>query len=159
MLTTEPTKEMLQEWKNLHKQYRPLLSPNRRSGAQVDAYFRNTYPHTLLDSEELREMIAAEILENPHHAEKLPPESMPDVHCYMTENVLVGIDLVTGHIHVECEEITKSVQIYDALFVYRGLDEADLENAFLTAEYVRLAQEAYGDGFLTEDGICQRTQD
>ncbi len=154
MLTTKPTPEMLQEWKRLHEEYRPKLSPNRRSGTQVDAYFREKYSHTLIDSADLREMIAAEILENLHHAEKLPTDAKPDVRCYMTEDVLVGIDLVTGHIHVECEEIARAEVIYDDLFVYRGLDEKDLENAFLTAEYVRLAQETYG-----EDCVCQQIQD
>ncbi len=138
MLTTKPTTEMLQEWKRLHEEYRPKLSPNRKSGAQVDAYFREKYPHTLIDSADLREMIAAEILENPHHAEKLPPDAKPCVQCYLSEGILVGIDLVTGHIHVESEEIVRAAEIYDDLFVNRGLDEADLENAFLTAEYVRL---------------------
>lgn len=141
MLTTEPTLEMLREWKRLHKEYRPKLTPNRKSGAQVDAYFREKYPHTPMDSEELREMITAEILENPHHAEKLPDGCVPDVRCYLSGDVLVGIDLVTGHIHVECKEIARAEAIYDDLFVYRGLDEKDLENAFLTAEYVRLLQE------------------
>lgn len=139
MLTTKPTTEMLLEWKNLHKQYRPLLSPNRKSGAQVDAYFCENYPHTPMDSEELRSMIAAEILENPHHAEKLPPDAKPCVQCYLSGDVLVGIDLVTGHIHVESEDTERMAKLYDALFLYRGLDEKDLENAFLTAEYVRLA--------------------
>ncbi len=154
MLTTEPTLEMLQEWKRLHEEYRPKLSPNRRPGAQVEAYFRETYPHTPIDSADLREMIAAEILENLHHAEKLPPDTKPDVRCYMSGDVLVGIDLVTGHIHAESEDTERMAKLYDALFLYRGLDEKDLENAFLTAEYVRLAQETYG-----EDCICQRTQD
>ena len=140
MLTTEPTLEMLQEWKRLHEKYRPKLTPNRRSGTQVDA-------------EELREMIAAEILENPHHAEKLPEGCVPDVRCYLSGDVLVGIDLVTGHIHVESEDTERMAKLYDALFLYRGLDEKDLENAFLTAEYVRLVQEAQG-----EDYLCQRTQ-
>ena len=153
MLTTEPTPEMLQEWKRLHEKYRPKLTPNRRSGTQVDAYFREKYPHTPMDSEELREMIAAEILENPHHAEKLPEGCVPDVRCYLSGDVLVGIDLVTGHIHVESEDTERMAKLYDALFFYRGLDEADLENAFLTAEYVRLVQEAQG-----EDYLCQRTQ-
>ncbi len=137
MLTTEPTLEMLQEWKCLHEKYRPKLTPNRRSGTQVDAYFREKYPHTPVDSEELHEMIAAEILENPHHAEKLLEDCVPDVRCYLSGDVLVGIDLVTGHIHVECEEIARAEAIYDDLFVHRGLDEKDLENAFLTAEYVK----------------------
>ncbi len=140
MLTTEPTLEMLQEWKRLHEEYRPKLSPNRKSGAQVDAHFRANYPHTPMDSEELREMIAAEILENPHHAEKLPKDSAPDVRCYLSEAVLVGIDLVTGHIHVESEDTERMAKLYDALFLYRGLDEKDLENAYLTAEYVGLMQ-------------------
>ncbi len=152
MLTTEPTLEMLQEWKRLHEEYRPKLTPNRKSGVQVDAYFREKYPHTPMDSEEIREMIAAEIPENPHHAEKLPEGCASDVRCYLSEGILVGIDLVTGHIHVESEDTERMAKLYDALFFYRGLDEKDLENAFLTAEYVKLMGK-----LATESDFLQKT--
>lgn len=50
----------------------------------------------------------------------------------------MGIDLVSGEIHVECDDIMKVVYLYDDLFAYRGLDEDDLDNPFLVAEYVKL---------------------
>lgn len=41
---------------------------------------------------------------------------------------------------MESEDIQKIVSIYDDLFVYRGLDEEDLNNYFLVAEYIKLTQ-------------------
>lgn len=38
------------------------------------------------------------------------------------------------------EDINKSIEIYDNLFIYRGLDEEDLKNYFLVAEYIKLTQ-------------------
>lgn len=46
--------------------------------------------------------------------------------------MFVGIDLVSGYFYVEGSE-----EIYDDLFAFRGLDERDLDNFFLVAEYVK----------------------
>ncbi len=42
---------------------------------------------------------------------------------------------------VESLNEEKMKEIYDDLFLYRGLDQKDLENFFLVAEYVRLQNE------------------
>ena len=65
---------------------------------------------------------------------------LPNIQSYKAGNVLVGIDLCTGEFHVESENIEEVVPIYDDLFAYRGLDEEDLKNIFLVAEYIKLTQ-------------------
>jgi len=52
----------------------------------------------------------------------------------------IGIDLSTGEFHIESENIEEVMPLHDDLFVYRGLDEEDLKNIFLVAEYVKLTQ-------------------
>lgn len=63
---------------------------------------------------------------------------VPHIVAYKAGNVLAGIDLVSGFFHVESEEIREAQKVYDDLFVFRGLDERDLENYFLVSEYIRL---------------------
>ena len=45
--------------------------------------------------------------------------------------IIVGIELETGFFHVE-----GSRELWDELFAFRGLDETDLENYYLVAEYI-----------------------
>lgn len=141
MLTHEPTPELIAEWKRIFESARPHLQPNRKSGIEVDAYFRAHYPHEVFQDAHFCEIAASNILLNEALAEKLPPGMLPEITAYRTGDVLVGIDLVTGFIHAECEDIEKVIPIHDDLFVYRGLDEADLQNFFLVAEYVSLSGE------------------
>lgn len=73
---------------------------------------------------------------NPRLREKLPPGVMPKpVTYFVGNNVFVGIDLASGYFCVEGSE-----RIYDELFAFRGLDEKDLDNVFLVAEYVECAK-------------------
>lgn len=140
MLTTEPTAEMLKEWKRIFELYHSTLTPNRKSGKEVDRYFREKYAYQLFDNAEFREIASLNITENEYFRSKLPKNTLPNIQSYQTGNVLVGIDLYTGEFHVESENIEEVISIHDDLFVYRGLDEEDLKNIFLVAEYVKLSQ-------------------
>ena len=64
MLTMEPTKEMIAEWKQIFEMYRSSLVPNRKSGDEVDQYFREKYPHQIFDNAEFREIVSLNITEN-----------------------------------------------------------------------------------------------
>ena len=44
MLTMAPTEEMIAEWKRVFEMYHSSLMPNRKSGEEVDQYFREKYP-------------------------------------------------------------------------------------------------------------------
>lgn len=140
MLTTEPTSEMIAEWKRIFEIYHSALTPNRKSGNEVDQYFREKYSYQLFDNAEFRKIASLNITENDYFKSKLPKGALPNIQSYQTGNVLVAIDLCTGEFHIESENIEEVIPISDDLFVYRGLDEDDLKNFFLVAEYVKLSQ-------------------
>lgn len=116
------------------------IYPNRKTGCEVDAYFKKKYPYQLFDSEEFCKVVEANIMENSHSREKLPDGEVPNIRSYCADGVLVGIDLTSGEFHIESDDIEKAIPIYDDLFVYRGLDEADLKNYILVAEYIKLTE-------------------
>ncbi|MCQ2452661.1 MAG: hypothetical protein MJ075_05955 [Oscillospiraceae bacterium] len=140
MLTTEPTPEMIEEWKQIYKARQGTIKPNRKTGAEVDCYFREHYSYCPLSNQDFHDMIAAGILENGYKAEKLSKGTLPDVQCYTAEGLMVGIDRNSGEFHIEGEDLNKVIAMHDDLFIYRGLDENDLKNFFLTAEYVKLTE-------------------
>ena len=140
MLTTEPTSEMIAEWKRIFEIYHSSLTPNRKSGNEVDQYFREKYAYQLFDNEEFREIASLNITENDYFKSKLPKDTLPNIQSYRAGNILVAIDLHTGEFHIESENTEEVISIHDDLFVYRGLDEDDLKNFFLVAEYVKLSQ-------------------
>ncbi|MCH5199916.1 MAG: hypothetical protein J1F60_03060 [Oscillospiraceae bacterium] len=139
MLTTEPTEETVREWKSIHAEYREKLKPNRKTGVQVKEYFTKKYSPEQYDSAEFASVVEYNIVMNEHEREKLPEDELPQIATYKLGDgqVLVGIDLVTGFIHVECEDTVKAAEIYDDLFLFRGLDEKDIDNFFLTAQYIQ----------------------
>lgn len=137
MLMYEPTEEMIEEWKTVFDQVHDKLRPNRKSGEEVDRYFRETYTWKEYASPEFRSMLETGILENEYSSKKLHG-LRPDIRTYRVEDVLVGIDRTSGEFHVESEDFDRMEKIYDDLFAFRGLDEEDLENFFLVAQYVRL---------------------
>ena len=130
MLTVEPTSEMLAEWKQIFEEHHTEMSPDRKSGAEVDQYFRTKYEHQIFNDAAFQKMVALNITENEFSHNKLPKDVLPDIQSYKVGNVLVGIDLCTGEFHIESENIEEVVPIHDDLFVYRGLDEEDLKNIF-----------------------------
>lgn len=140
MLTKEPTSEMIAEWKRIFEKYHSTLTPNRKSGYEVDSYFREKYAYQLFDNAEFQQMVSLNITGNDFLRSKLPKGVLPNIQSYQTGKVFVAIDLCTGEIHVESENIEEVIPIFDDLFVYRGLDEDDLKNYFLVAEYVKLSK-------------------
>ena len=139
MLTTEPTLEMIQEWKRIYNENRATLKPNRKNGAEINAYFCNKYSFEIFDSRRFRDVVRYNVMENEHDRKKLPQGAEPNIIAYKDKgsSILVGIDLVTGFFHVEGKDINKVAEIYDDLFVFRGLDASDLNNYFLVAQYVQ----------------------
>lgn len=140
MLTTNPTVEMIKEWRELYEEHCKELKPNRKSGMEVDAYFRKEYDPVIFDSNEFKVVVEANIFSNTYEQAKLTEGKKPQIVSYKIEsdNIMVGIDLVTGYIHVESENMNKAEMVYNDLFVFRGLDEKDLENYFLVGQYIQL---------------------
>jgi len=140
MLTTEPTEEMIEKWKSIFSVYHSVLKANRKSGIEIDNYFKRKYPYQVYNDTELQKAASLNITENDYFKNKLPKDTLPNVQCYKSGDVLVAIDLYTGEFHVEGENIEDVILIHDDLFLFRGLDEEDLKNYFLVAEYVKLAE-------------------
>ncbi len=140
MLTKEPNQEQINEWQRIFESHRSSMNPNRKTGSEIDSYFRSKYLYQVYDNPEFKKIIAFNIVQNEHSNSKLPNRAKPIIKGYKIGDVIVGIDLVSGEFYVESADIDKSVPVYDDLFVYRGLDEEDLKNCFLVAEYVRLTQ-------------------
>ena len=138
MLTRMPDDKMIEEWKVLYAEHRKALKPDRKTGAEIEEYFLSKYEADEYADEEFIEVCRDNITLNPHSRKKLPEGKTPEIHSYITGGVKVGIDLVSGEIHLESDDIMKVVYLYDDLFAYRGLDEDDLDNPFLVAEYVKL---------------------
>ena len=139
MLTSEPTIEMIEEWKRVYNEHRDSLKPNRKSGTAINDYFCRKYPFEKFVSQSFSDVVKFNILVNEHEKNKLPQGEMPQIITYKIKNetVLVGIDLITGFFHIEGEDIERVAQIYDDLFLFRGLDEQDLKNYFLVAQYIQ----------------------
>lgn len=140
MLTDEATPEMIAEWKQLFENHHADMHSNRKNGTEVDAYFRRKYPYHVFDSEKFCKVVELNITKNDSLREKLPEGYLPDIRSYSVDGVLVGIDLTSGEFHIESEDIEKVIPIHDDLFVYRGLDNEDLKNFFLVAQYVKLTE-------------------
>ena len=139
MLTTEPTIETIQEWKCIYNENRDKLKPNRKGGAEINDYFCNKYRFEKLDSLSFHDVVEFNIMKNESNREKLPQGAVPQIVAYKAKDssVLVGIDLVTGFFHIEGKDINRVAEIYDDLFLFRGLDETDIKNYFLVAQYIQ----------------------
>ncbi|MBE5976125.1 hypothetical protein [Lacrimispora xylanisolvens] len=140
MITTDVTKEMIEEWIQIYRDYAPSIQPNRKTGNEIDEYFRNNYHHQIISSQTFKQVVELNIMENEHSRVKLPNGMVPHVKSYCVGDVLVGIDYSSGEFHIESQDINKAIPIYDDLFVYRGLDEDDLKNYVMVAQYVMLTQ-------------------
>lgn len=147
MLTTKPTTGMIREWKNIYENYHDKLSPNRKTGEELKEYFCTKYQPEILDLPDFIDVVKDNIMLNEANKEKLPQGKLPQIATYALNNkkILVAIDLVTGFYQVEGEDMKAVAAIYDDLFVFRGLDEKDLQNYFLVAQYVicKAGGEAY----------------
>ncbi len=155
MLTERPTKEMIAEWQEIHRNHRPRMQPNRITGTELIAWLCAQYPVTELYEQELLDMVTLSVKENAHYAEKLPVGVPPKPRAFRIENTGAGAALYETqediwaecpYILVTAEEVTGeffvegSCKLWDEMFAVRGLDAADLENYYLVAEYIKCAE-------------------
>ena len=150
MLLSEPTPEMIAEWKAVFAEYKNRLRPNKRPSRLLIDYIAAKYPVTEEKGDVWREIVIDNILSNPHLAKKLPPQAEPAIRVfkvldelaakklYLEQDevykglpIVVGIESHTGFFYVE-----GSSALWDELLAFSGLDQDDLENFYLVAEYV-----------------------
>ena len=89
MLTVKPTAEMLAEWKRIFEAHHAAMKPNRKTGTEVDQYFRNKYAHQVFNDAAFQEIVALNITENAFSRNKLPKGVLPNIKSYKTGNALV----------------------------------------------------------------------
>ena len=122
MITECVTKEKIDYWKQLRKEKVSTLKPNRISGIQLNEYFQNKYSPILYVDKDFLEVVKLYLIE--WHGKK--SANLSNIICYLVdEDVYVGIDLCTGFIHIESNNIEKCIPIYD-----------DLQNFVLVGQYI-----------------------
>lgn len=150
MLIQEVTPEMIKAWKVTFDQYRPQLNPNKKTGSEIIAYIKQKYPLTEHPDDTIKRVVVDNVILNECHAKKLPVGKTPVAkvffiddtgagkHLYETQDdifkgnkIFVGIDLETAFFMVEGSSL-----LWDELFAFRGLDDDDLTNFYLVAEYI-----------------------
>lgn len=150
MLTEAPTPEMMEDWKELYRRYSPLLTPNRKSAGELIAYLKERYPVTEIWDEEWVQIVEDNVLHNEQYRDKIPEGKLIQARVFSVQNegtgaelyrqqdevfagggIAVGFELASGFFLVEGSSL-----LWDELTAYQGLDEADLQNFYLVAEYV-----------------------
>lgn len=160
MLMQEPTPEMVRTWRETYDTYRPKLNPNNKPIQDVIAYLKQNYPVRERTEQNLLPVIIDNVTLNEYYAHKIPSGKPPLAQVFQIENtgkgkslyenqdeifkgctIIVGFELESGYFMVE-----GSSRLWDELFVYRGLDEDDLNNYYLVAEYVACIQKSGDPG-------------
>ncbi len=150
MLIIEPTPEMVEEWKAVYAEYKNRLYPNKRSSQSMIEYLQAKYPVVEEKDDRLVKIVSDNVLSNKHYSQKLSTPKNPTSIVFRVLNestakqlyleqdqvfkgspIIVGFELETGFFHIE-----GSSALWDELMAYRGLDEDDLENYYLVAEYI-----------------------
>jgi hypothetical protein len=150
MLTRKASPELIREWKDTSATYHPLLNPNKKTGNDIVAYLAGKYPARELPTGSLNEVISDNVLLNDCNARKMPAGETPEVMGFIIENsgagkhlyenqdeffrgmsIIAGVELHTAYFIVEGSSL-----LWDELFAFRGLDDEDLSNYYLVAEYV-----------------------
>lgn len=135
MITSEVTTEQLEKWQKLHNFWKGRLTANRIGGTELDKYFREKYKPVVNDTDNFRMIV---YLNSKAYS---PDADISDIRTYALENdIYVGINISTGYFHVECEDITRAVPIWDDLLIKRGLSSADINNYVLTGQYLELCK-------------------
>ncbi len=156
MIINMPTDTMFKQWRHTFEKYKDRLYPNRISGTELLSYIKKQYVLTELYDENALNTVVDNVVMNETYKEKLPFNTLPvpkvfylensgnGVKFYRPENkdsneiwggnitrIFIGVDVITGFFTVE-----GSTMLYDELNAIRGLDEKDLQNYVVVAEYI-----------------------
>jgi hypothetical protein len=150
MLMQEATPEMVERWIEVWNKYRDKLLPNRKSGKEVVEYLKNKYLLEELHDDNAKQVVINNILYNKPYADKLPMGVEPSAVTFVVKNkdngkflyenqdesfkgnnIFIGVELESGFFCVEGSSL-----LWDELYVFRDLDEKDIQNYFCVAEYI-----------------------
>ena len=150
MLMQGATPEMVERWKEVWNEYKDKLLPNRKSGKEVVEYLKNKYLLEELHDDNANQVVINNVLYNKPYADKLPMGAEMSAVTFIVENkdngkflyenqdevfkginIFVGVEIKSGFFCVEGSSL-----LWDELYVFRGLDEKDIQNYFCVAEYI-----------------------
>ncbi len=141
--------EELKKYKKIFENYKGKLRVNRIDGVMLLQYLQAKYVLFEIYEQEALQVVIDSVNWNIVHQEKLPENTSPIPRCFYLEKVgngekfyncrnndevdriFIGIDMVTGFFTVE-----GSTLLYDELNAIRGVDEKDLQNYVIVAQYI-----------------------
>lgn len=146
MLMQEPNEEMIKEWQDIYNKNKDNLKPNKKDGLEIIEYLKETHSVVEIENPELEKIVYDNIVLNEYSNQKLCGKKtiirlfeVIDKNLYERQDdvfkgikIVVGIELNTSYIFVE-----GSSYLYDELTVYTGLDDKDITNYFLVAQYIK----------------------
>ncbi len=146
MLMQEPTKEMIKEWQDIYNKNKDDLKPNKKDGVEIIKYLKENYSVVEIGNSELEKAVYDNIVLNEFSNQKLCGKNpivrlfeVTDKTLYEKQDdvfkgikIIVGIELLTSYIFVE-----GSSYLYDELMAFTGLDDKDITNYFLVAQYIK----------------------
>ncbi len=122
---------LTEQWKAIYERERPNLQPNAITGEELAAYAENKLKAEPMTDEGFLAAIAADVRNSAYFAEKLHGEQPSPAVFRYRDGTVIGIDRVSGWF------IAENDAIRDELTYVKGLDEADLENAVRTVDWLR----------------------
>ncbi len=160
MIVKNPSKEKLEEWKSTWIKYKDLIKPNRKTGLELLKYLQTNYSLTEIFDTDALNAISYTVSMNKNLSEKLINGVTPVPRAFYLNNIgqgekfylpqnkdnkeiwggditkiFVGIDLSSGFYLVE-----GSTMLWDELCCFQGIDEQDLQNYVVVAQYVNALQ-------------------
>lgn len=149
MLLDKPTKADIEEWKRIYNQNKDSIRPNKKTGIEIIEFLQNRYPAKEIEDGKLQNIVRGNIVSNEFSEKKLKGRT-PIIKTFLIENIgnganlyleqddvfkgipiIVGVELTTSYIYTEGSSI-----LYDELIAFTGLDEYDISNYFLVAQYI-----------------------
>lgn len=146
MLMQEPTKEMIKKWQDIYNKNKDSLKPNKKDSLEVIEYLKETHSVVEIENSELENIVYDNIVLNEFSNPKLCGKNpiirlfeVTDKNLYEKQDdvfkgikIIVGIEINTSYIFVE-----GSSYLYDELIAFTGLDDKDITNYFLVAQYIK----------------------
>lgn len=146
MLMQEPTEEMIKEWKDIFNKNKDNLKPNKKDGLKIIEYLKEKHSVIEIENQEIEKIVYENVKYNEYSNEKLCGKipivrlfEITDKKLYEKQDksfkglkIVVGIEINTSYIFVE-----GSSYLYDELVTFTGLDDKDITNYFLVAQYIK----------------------
>lgn len=146
MLMQGPTKEMIKKWQDIYNKNKDSLKPNKKDSLEVIEYLKETHSVVEIENSELENIVYDNIVLNEFSNQKLCGKNpiirlfeVTDKNLYEKQDdvfkgikIIVGIEINTSYIFVE-----GSSYLYDELIAFTGLDDKDITNYFLVAQYIK----------------------